>query len=140
MPVIHASHLCQSYMPFLHASHPCQSSMPIIHASPPCQLSIPVSHASHPCQSSMQFQSIMPHCRGIAVLPFSEDRDCKPFSACFLSIARCLFPCWDCLHANDFHRRILGKNVGLYGQVTKYILEKIFIVKYIQIVGITTGC
>ena len=63
MPVIHASHLCQSSVPVIHASHICQSSVPVI-------------NASHPCKSTMSVMTPM-------TMPFLEDRDCKPFSACF---------------------------------------------------------
>ena len=45
MPVIYASHSCQSFMPVIHASHPCHSSVPVIHAShnphPPWYQTIP---------------------------------------------------------------------------------------------------
>ena len=58
MPVIHASHPCQSSMPVIHASHPCQSSMPVIHASYPRQSSMPV--VTPPCQSSMPIMTPYP--------------------------------------------------------------------------------
>ena len=105
VPVIHASHLCQSSMPVIHASHPCQSSMPVM--TPPlydhswwsmieissCMNSIviwPTPPHTKPYQTIPYLQSVSlvkyhcnfnPKCQ-TAVLPFLEDRDCKPFSAC----------------------------------------------------------
>ena len=93
MPDIHSSHLCQSSMPVIHASHLCQSSMPVIHAGrdPPHQ-TIPTkpsqtisNHIKQYHISSLYLQlSITAIFIHNATLPFSEDRDCKPFSACFI--------------------------------------------------------
>ena len=85
-------------MPVIHASHPCYSSMIEISSSKPPHQTIPtkpnqtIPNHTNPYQTIPYLQPLSvvkyhcnfnPQCH-TAVLPFSGDCDCKPFSACLI--------------------------------------------------------
>ena len=84
-----------SSMKVIHESHPWKSSMTVIHESYPWKSSTTTNITLYQPNHTKPYQTI-PNLQSLssitaisihnATLQFSEDRDCEPFSACYLRL------------------------------------------------------